>query len=649
MHTTPHSSVMLPPHQQRLYERCLHPTGTWNVFRPEDVEQSIPARFEQQAAQYSHCVAVTHHQTQLTYAELNHAANGVARLLLTRYGSSPEPVAALFEHSVSTVVALLGVLKAGKFYVPLDPTQPKARQEYVLQDTEARVLLTSEPYLSLAESYAGSARHIYSIDRLASAPPAANPALTIMPEAYAYIVYTSGSTGQPKGVIIDHRDVLHFAMLFTNAYHCSIEDRIALLTPLTFSGSAHPLYGALMNGARLCLFDLHHEGLGALASWLNQQAITIASISPSALRHFLAALPATLTFPSMRLLRPSADRSFKDDIALMKQHFAPHCLVRLGMGTSEVKTLCDYLLDLHTPLEREILPVGYALKDITILILDEAGQPLGANQVGEIAVKSRYMSPGYWRRPALTSAKFLPDPHGGPERIYLTGDIGLLESDGCLLYLGRKDLQVKIRGHLIALAEVEQALLELTSVKEAVVVAQASGATEQRLVAYVVPHSTPPPTVTALRCALAVTLPAHMLPDRFVFLAALPLNANGKVNKDALPVPDFTRPPLDTPFVPPHTPVEATLARIWAEVLGLEAVGIHDHFLELGGNSLQATQLITRVLIALRVQLSVRALFDAPTIADMALLIVQHQAEQASEADLERLLAEVEHASKASG
>jgi len=300
--------------------------------------------------------------------------------------------------------------------------------------------------------------------------------------------------------------------------------------------------------------------------------------------------------------------------------------------------MTGYFLDEHTPTAGHVLPVGYPAEDKEILLLDEDGAEVGGDAVGEIAVRSRFLSPGYWRRPDLTAAAFRPDPAGGPERIYRTGDLGRRLPDGCLIHLGRKDFQVKIRGFRVEVAEVEGALLSLPTVQEAVVVAREDRPGDRRLVAYLVPTARPAPTVSALRQALAATLPDYMVPAAFVALDTLPKTPGGKVDRRALPAPGRARPALDQPLVAPRTPVEATVGAIWQEVLGLDEIGLHDNFFDLGGHSLAASQVIARVTETCHVDLPLRMLFEAPTVNGLALAVVQGLMQNVDSDEIARLL-----------
>ncbi len=286
------------------------------------------------------------------------------------------------------------------------------------------------------------------------------------------------------------------------------------------------------------------------------------------------------------------------------------------------------------------MPAGYPIPGKTILLIDENGGHVTAvGEVGQIVIRSRFLAMGYWRQPELTAAKFLPDPEGGDARICLTGDLGRWRADGCLEVLGRADHQVKVRGYRVELAEVEAALLALAEIREAVVILDGEG-DDGRLVAYVV-ASRPPPTVSQLRRALAATLPDHMQPAAFVFMDALPVAESGKLARRALPRPPRSRPCLDAAMVAPRTPIEAAVARCWADVLDLDAVGVHDNFMELGGDSLQAGRIVAHLANAFALELSPESLLAAPTVEAMALLLVQAQAAGVAPAVVGQMLEQI--------
>ncbi len=600
----------------------VHPTHTFIAFENTAIEQSIAARFEQQVARYPDRLAVVTAELQFTYAELNQAANCLARAILAHLGEGEEPVALLFEQGAFVIAAILGILKAGKIYVSLDPAFPHARTAYMLEDSQARLLLTNTKHLSQAQRLAQKGQHILNCDDVDASIAAGNLGRPIFPETCALILYTSGSTGHPKGVLHNHRNILVETSNYTNDRRICPEDRLTLWHSCSFANSIRNMYGALLNGATLFPYDLAAEGFAPLAEWMRANRITILHTLPTTFRSFCDTVAADATFPALRILQLGGEPINREDVKRFQRHFSPHCVLVHAIGPTETFTIRRHFITHDWNSSDSKIPLGYAVPDKEVLLLDETGREVGANQIGEIAVRSKYLALGYWRRPDLTEAAFIPDPRGGDEHVYLTGDLGMMHPDGCLVHMGRRDLQVKIRGYRVEFAEIEVALLGLDSIKTAVVHAQANGAGEQRLVAYVVAAAGRAPTVSELRRALAQTLPDYMMPSAFVFLDAIPLLPNGKIDRRALPAPNQARPLLDAPYVAPRTPVESDLAGIWTEVLNLEEVGIQDHFLELGGHSLLATQILTRVTARFRVELSMREFFETATVARLAELIV---------------------------
>jgi amino acid adenylation domain-containing protein len=640
------SSVADPALQQSSGQsRRVYPTNAYIPFTKAEIEQSIPARFEQQLGRYPDRLAIKTGNQSLTYEELNRAANRVARGILAQQGPGEEPVALLFDHGAAVLVTILGVLKAGKMYVPLDPSYPLARTAYILEHAQARLLVTDTPNLPLAKTLARDGCGVLDMEEIDAALSDENVGLALAPDALSYILYTSGSTGQPKGIVQNHRNVLHNIMKYTNGSHICADDRLSLLFSVSYSAAVTNIFGALLNGAALFPFNLKEEGLGNLVDWLTREEITVYHSVTTVFRRLLDALTGAEAFPKLRLIELTGEPVSPREVERFKYHFPPHCLLHNRMAATEMSLIRQYFIGKETPITGSTVPVGYAVADTDILLLDETGEEVGVGQIGEIAIKSPYLALGYWRRPDLTQAAFVPDPAGGSARIYRTGDLGRMRPDGCLEHLGRKDFQVKIRGHRVETAEIETALLEHTVVKEAIVLAQEDGRGDKRLVAYVVPARKPEPTVSELRSFVQAKLPDYMVPSAFVRLEVLPLLPNGKVDRRALPVPDMARPELDTAFVGPRTPVEEELAGIWTDVLKLDHVGLHDNFLELGGDSLLAAEVISRVRQAFHVDLSLRDFFKAPTVAGLAGAIVQHQAEQAGPEEMTRILAELEEQS----
>jgi acyl-coenzyme A synthetase/AMP-(fatty) acid ligase/acyl carrier protein len=408
-----------------------------------------------------------------------------------------------------------------------------------------------------------------------------------------------------------------------------------------------------LNGATLYPLDVKSEGLTGLLNLLIEDEITVYHSVTTLFRYLANTLTGVEKFPKLRLIILGGEPVLRREVTLYEKYFSSDCLLSTGLGSTETGTARVFLIDKKTEVNSNMMPpLGYEVEDKDILLLDDAGAEVDLGDIGEIAVKSRYLALGYWQNPTLTQAAFVPEPAGGSERIYRTGDLGRMLPDGCLVHLGRKDFQVKIRGYRIELAEIEMALIDTGTLKEAIVLAREDSFGEKRLIAYVVPNQAAP-SIHELYSFLIERLPDYMLPSTFVFLDTQPLTPGGKVDRRALPAPDKTRPDLKTTFVAPSTPVEKRLAGIWAEVLNKEPVGIHDNFFELGGNSLLATQVISRISDALSVALPRRSLFETPTLAGLADQITQQltvahdemaellaELEGLSEEDAQRLVAE---------
>ena len=627
-----------PPSQQAIRARCYHPTGPWVEQTIEDLERSIPARFEEQVSQLAQRPAVQSPTQQLTYAELNGAANAVAHAILARVGPGGRPVAIYLKPDVTQIAAMLGVLKAGNACVVLNPQEPATRQSHILHDVQPALTVTESRFLARMAEQQPPAVPVLDVDTLDLQGTAGNPGLAISADAIARIGYTTGSTGMAKGILFTHRHLLHRSAVHANSVHLSAEDRYLRSGPTDIN----TVLQGLICGACMLIYDFTAEGIHGLAGWLVQREVTIMRLVPSVLRRLVPDTPRADRFPALRVISLMGDTVHRQDVDLYQRHFSSHCILMSCLGCQETQDYRVFYMDHATRIDGAVVPSGYALPDMEATLIDEGGQPVIPGEVGEIAVRSRYISPGYVNRPELTASRFLPDPDDGDRRIYLTGDLGRCAADGCLYHVGRKDFQVKLRGRRVDTGEVEELLRSHDSVEQAAVGVHTSPAGDDRLVAYIVPAGQPAPTASALRRLLAARLPDYMVPSAFVVMDDLPRTHNGKVDRKALPPPPTARPMLDSPFVAPSSPLEMSITQIWAAVLGLQAVGIHDHFLDLGGDSLLATQIMARLLQSFQVELPLHQLLQSPTVADMGAVILQSQARHLSPAELEVLLAELE-------
>jgi amino acid adenylation domain-containing protein len=587
-------------------------------FAEGDLDQSIPARFDAQARAHDDRLAVHSEDEAVSFRALNRLAGGVAREILGTCGRGPEPVALLFDRGTTIVAALLGVLKAGKFYLVLDAGNPRERLTQVLADSTAELILTDATHFDLARELAEG--RVRVLDIAAARASATDEPLDIRPspDDLALIIYTSGSTGRPKGVTHTHRNVLADTRNVTNELGIIAGDRFLWNTSVGFAGSARTIYSALLNGAALYPFENTDKGLAGLADWLLLHKITILRTVPTTYRAFMATLPESVVFPDVRLVSMGGEPLFRTDVDQFNRHFLPHSVLVHPYGPTECMAVCWNVIRHGEQIDGQKVPIGYPLPGMTVDIVDETGRQLADEEVGEIAVKSRYLSPGYWRDPDRTSAVFRPDGAGTGARVYLTGDLGKRSSDGCLTHMGRRDFQVKIRGFRIEVSEIEAALRGMAPISDAVVVGQPHESGQSRLVAYYVPATSSAVTVSELRASLARTLPDYMVPSLFVSMDALPRTSSGKIDRVRLPAVEGVRPATTAPFTAPATAVETTLADLWVDTLRIDRVGAHDDFFELGGDSLLALKLLSRIEQALHVPLTLKDLAQAPTIASLS-------------------------------
>ena len=588
-------------------------------FHRDEIEGTIPARFADQVKRHGARIALHDRRTTITYEALSASAGRIARAISQAAGPGNEPVALLLEHGNSAMVGILATLLAGRAYVPVDPSYPRATIEHMLADSGARLILGHAPTAELGAELARGGIRWLDLDRAldveADPPP---PSLT--PDSPACIIYTSGSTGKPKGILHTHRTLLHHIWSHTHAFAVTCDDRQGLLVSYSFAASFSEIFGALLNGARLCLHQVKRTGMADLATWLRAEQITIFKLPISLFRIFLGALPAGETFPSVRRVVLGGDVLRRKDVVDARPHFPSTCSLTNRLASSEALTQTRYVMDSTMALPEMLVPVGYADDDKDVLILGEDLRPLAPGEVGEIAIRSAYLTPGYWKRDDLDRAAFLPGPPGDPRRIFRTGDLGRLRPDGCLEHLGRGDDRVKVRGYRVELGAIEATLTAIDEVKEAAVVVRGRGddAAPNQIVAYVVAASQPGPSIETLRASLAAILPDYMVPSSFVLVAALPMTATGKVDRAALPAPAALRPALDVPFLSPRTEVEKAVAEIWAAALRVDRVGAHDNFFDLGGDSLLLLAVHARLRDRFATDLPVVDMFRSPTVAALA-------------------------------
>lgn len=598
----------------------LTPGSSFMRFDRRDLEGTLTARFERQARRFPGRIAIRSARAQLTYGELLRAAACVA-LGVRAAGNGPlRPVALLLSSEVHSIVALLGVLKAGGFCVCLDPATAAARNRRLLEEVQPPLLITDEETACQAADIARSTTRIVSLEEwLAVAPaPAVFPDLPA--GSLAVVSFTSGSTGQPKGVLLTHRFLLHLVMCHTNSRCISSDDRLSALTRCHHIAGLSDAFRALLNGATLLPYDLSSQTSGGLVPWLIEERVTILHCVPSLFRVVVDLLPPGETLPSLRLIHLGGESVTRRDVELYRARFSDDCILVNNLGSSETGPLGESFLDKTTPVRGELVPVVMGVEDKDIFLVDETGSPVRDGAVGEIAVRSRYISPGYWSDPVRADPGCLPAA-GSPERTFLTGDLGRCGDDGLLTYVGRKDNRVKIRGYRVDLTEVEASMRNAGVCADVAVLARPSAQAEMQLVAFVVPRSDGLSSARPLRAILREHLPSYMVPTEVVMLAALPLTSTGKVDRQALAAGKVEPGRHCGEGVSPRDEYEGELLQMWETLLGVSVKSVRESFLDVGGSSLLVLQLSWRMEQQWGVRVSMSAIFDHPTIEDLAGLV----------------------------
>ena len=603
-----------------MLHRGLYSQIRFVPFEKEEIEQSVPERFEKQVLKYPNRVAVKTVNNQLTYTGFNQVANRLARAILQQESGANDPVALLFEHDTSAIVAIFGALKAGVCFVPLDPSLPHSRLKYMLGDSGARLIITNHNCLAAAKDLLDGFRRVIDIEGLDPLLATDNLELSIFPEDKSCILYTSGTTGKPKGVVHTHRNELHNVMHHTNSLFLSADDGLTLLGSYSTGQGMQDFYCALLNGATLYPWSLKAAGLNGLAEWLKRERITVYHSAATVYRYLIRHLSEGFQFSDVRIVRLGSEAVSWKDLELYRKHFADHCVFVNALSSSETKTIRQYVLNKDTKVTG-MVPIGYAVPDMDIFLLDESGNVLSPNETGEIAVRSRYLSPGYWRSPDQTRSTYHLDTADSELQTFRTGEWGRMSADGCLEHFGRRDDQVKIRGYRIEIYEAELALLQHPAVDHVLVLCLENFRGDRYLAAYIVLAGSFAPTVSELRMFLRGKIPDYMIPSVFVIMEALPLTPNGKVDRNALPKPSRVRPVLDVQFVAPRDSIEKALTKLWAEILGIDEIGVYDNHFDLGGNSLTAMQVSALVEKHFKVSISLQQFFESPTITSVSAAI----------------------------
>jgi amino acid adenylation domain-containing protein len=575
--------------------------------------------FEEQARKTPHAAAVQYDRRQWTYEDLNHRANQLAHYL-RKLGVGPEVRVGICLHrSFEMVFGLLGILKAGGTYIPLDPDYPQERLAYLIQDAETKILLIHDQTSQFIAESGVRIVHLNEDWHKIDAESCRDLQINTFPENTAFVIYTSGSTGNPKGVVVPHRALWNQLLWAAREFRISEADRFLHKTSLSFDVSAEEIFVPLTAGAQVVLAKPGGErDLEYLARFVEDQAITCIDLPP-ALLQVLLDYPGLGRWTSVRLVLCGGEAVSAELVKYFYDRFSIPLLNVYGPTETTVQsTFADRLQG------KEVIPIGRPVANTQVYVLDQRYAPVPVGVMGELFIGGMGLARGYGNRPELTAEKFVPNPFAKTpgERLYRTGDQVVWRADGNLEFMGRSDHQVKLRGYRIELGEIEATLESHPNVAQSAVIAREDQPGSKRLVAYVTTRTgVEKPEESDLEAYLRARLPEYMLPAVFVVLEKWPLNHNGKVDRKSLPQPHVG--PSEREHLGPRNPTEETLCRLWQEVLRQERVGIHDNFFKIGGHSLRAAQVAARVRETFKVDIPLRRMFESPTVAQLAEVIGQ--------------------------
>ena len=573
--------------------------------------------FEEQVEKAPNRIAVSDRDTSLTYAELNAHANRLARALQRRGVKPEDNVAVLMRRSPNLVVAMLALFKCGGVYLPLDPHQPAARLAQIISDSKSSVVLATKEFGGRVE-----APILFVEDLLAEPESEQNLSDTIDPANLAYLIYTSGSTGAPKGAMLEHRGMFNHLDAKVVDLELSASDVVAQTASQCFDVSVWQLHAALLTGGQIRIIaDEAVKEPSQLLNELTRESVSVLEVVPSQLRAILTTIDLN-GVPDLHALRFLLVTGEALPPALCRQwlDLFPRTPLVNAYGPTECSDdVTHHFISNDTPLNADNTPIGRPIQNMQVYVLDSDLRPVPNGVTGEIYVGGIGVGRGYVYDAARTAEVYGPDPLSQQTgaRLYYTGDLGCYLPDGSIQFNGRRDHQVKIRGFRIELGEIEAALRAHSNVDDAVVLVL-----DGRLVAYAAAAEI---DKKQLRQFLRGRLPEHMVPSAFVILDRLPLNSNGKVDRKALPAPEWTDRREDDDFVPPSTEVEKALANIWARNLKLSQVSLSDNFFDLGGNSLLSIQVLNQIRSELSVALPMKALLESATLAELAEITDQCQ------------------------
>ncbi|NOQ27508.1 MAG: amino acid adenylation domain-containing protein, partial [Bacteroidales bacterium] len=588
----------------------------------KEIETSIITRFESQVAEYGEKTAIVYKDETYSYLDLDRESNQIANTIISGKSTNNEGVALLFEQGTGMIKSMLGVLKSGNYYIPLDVTYPINRLKFILKDSGARTILTNEKNKQLAiglQKELGREIRIINITSDCKDLSTSSPNINILPDTLAYVLYTSGSTGKPKGVIQNHRNVLHFLRTYTNNLHINNDDKLSLFSSYGFDSAVQDIYGALLNGASVHVYDIKQEGENSrIQNWMLEEGISIYHVTPTVYRYLVSNLETEECLDKVRIVVLGGEAVYKKDFNEYKKHFNEECIFINGLGSTESTLTLQNILNKSSEISRESVPVGFGVTD-TEVYLEKPDKSLALPyEEGEIIIKSKHLALAYLNSPEKTHESFVKEEN--KVCILKTGDLGRHLADNSIEYIGRKDFQIKIRGNRVELGEVEGLLDRFPGISKSIVkyFKQAEG--DGELVSYYVPNDEAHIEKEELKKYIELQVPSYMVPMYYIQLEEFPYTLTGKIDRKALPSPEVQ---VGDNYAAPSNEIEENLLGIWSEVLNTEKeyISVNSNFLDIGGNSFRALVLMSKIHKATNVEIPLKDIFVHTSIKAQAIQI----------------------------
>lgn len=586
----------------------------------DTVEQSIADRFEFIAERFNNKEAIRDENGIITYGELSKNSNVLANEII-RLNAEQKQIAFFLPNGINQFISIFGILKSGSAYVPLDTAWPSHRVELAIKDSLAAAVITDNKNLPHVKALCQNTT-IINIDEIDFNKNMHTPALKPGPDSIAHILYTSGSTGEPKGVYTSHRNQVHFVKRFSDFIQITPDDRFAYYLSISFSAHAMPSLGALLNGATLVLYDLKKEGFPGLADFFNDNEITICLMIPSVIRHFRATLEKGFKFAKLRILLAGGETLYFNDVKQLWPFLKRKTEIINIYASTELYLARAYRIQRDSILKQNIIPIGYPIDGMDIEIVNEDGAECGINKIGEMLIRSDYAALGYWNNPTLTERDFLND---GGQITFRSRDLAYKEADGSIVHVGRKDAMVKIRGQRVDLGEIENTLLSNEDIQEVAVALKEDHQGNKVLVAYYVFSPGKSVKLEEIKNSLVRRLPDYMIPPYLINETSLPKTESGKTDYRSLPDPPWESMIDDRQIKHASNQIEEELISIFEKNMGAYPIGVSDNILQAGHDSLKLFVAFDAVEKKFNITFDIDRFIKTPTIESIALIIKELQ------------------------